>query len=242
MKKNIFTLLIFLFIASWFVSCEDKTPPADITDSSTNTTSDVAPRIDDEAIKDDYRNTNRMIWQKPDLVIEFMGDISDKVIADIGAGTGFFSFPLARKAKKVIAIDVDPGLVNYLDSAKVMELPEYAQDRLEARLTPEEDPSLEAGEADIILMVNTYLYIRQKNGVAYLQKIKDALPEGGSILIIDFKKKKLSRKGRQVRLSASQEVRVPLYQVELDLEEAGFQQIESDDKSLDFQYIVKATK
>ncbi|MBK7700753.1 MAG: hypothetical protein IPJ39_19500 [Saprospiraceae bacterium] len=44
-------------------------------------------------------NIGRAIWQKPGLVIEKLGDISDKVIADIGAGTGYFSLRLAPRAK-----------------------------------------------------------------------------------------------------------------------------------------------
>ena len=39
-----------------------------------------------------YENTNRVIWQKPELVIDMMGDLSDKSVADIGAGQGAFCF------------------------------------------------------------------------------------------------------------------------------------------------------
>lgn len=51
-------------------------------------------------IAEDYINTNRVIWQKPDLIIDMFGDLRDKTVADVGAGTGFFAFRLVREAKK----------------------------------------------------------------------------------------------------------------------------------------------
>ena len=50
---------------------------------------------------------SRQVWQKPNLVIELLGDLQDKTIADIGAGVGYFSFRLAEKANRVIAIEID---------------------------------------------------------------------------------------------------------------------------------------
>ena len=186
-------------------------------------------------IKEDYINTNRVIWQKPNVVIDFMGDISDKVVADIGAGTGYFAFRIARKAKKVIAIDIDQKFIQYLDSAKVMELTEADQPRLEARFAQPDDPNLKAEEADIIIMVNTYMYIPENIRINYLRKLLNALPKGGKILILDFKRKKTP-------LGPPQEDRVPLYVAELNLEEAGFTQIETNDKALDYQYLIMGTK
>ena len=248
MKKNYFILLLLATIGCLASTCEQNKPTIDASQynqdapNDSNVKAAEPNQLDSERrreIQDDYRNTNRRIWQKPDLVIDFMGEITDKVVADIGAGTGFFSFPIARKAAKVIAIDIDQSLVRNLDSAKVMELPEYAQDRLEARLATNKNPNLGPGEADIVLMVNTYMYIRAEEGKEYLRKIIEALPENGVILIIDFKKKKLNG---PVQYRVPPEDRVPLYQVEIDLEEMGFRNIESNDKVLDYQYIVKAMK
>lgn len=242
-----YRLLHFLFVGAilWMLSsCTSEQPTisdasGDLSGTPTATVSDNSSGIPDmeRAKREDYRNTNRFIWQKPEMVIDFMGDISNKVVAEIGAGTGFFAFRVARKAKKVIAIDIDQGIINYLDSAKVMELPEIDQAKLEARLGQANDPSLQPGEADIIMVVNTYLFIRDEVGKEYLKKLLDVLPENGEILIIDFKKKKIP-----INVNAPFEARVPLYEVEFDLEEAGFRNIESNDKALDYQYIVSAVK
>jgi SAM-dependent methyltransferase len=198
-------------------------PPSPSTPRSTNL----------EGIAESYENTNRVIWQKPEVVINLLGDLSDKVVADVGAGRGYFSLRLAPKTKKVIAIDIDSRFIDHIDSIKMFELPEDAQDKLETRLALPNDPKLEAGEADVILIVNTFIYIKDK--LDYLQRLSDAMPEGGQLLIIDFKKKRTP-------LGPPSDIRLPLYEVENMLIEAGYTDVSANDTVLDYQYIVTARK
>lgn len=184
-------------------------------------------------IADDYLNTNRVIWQKPDLILDLLGDLSNKTVADIGAGTGFFSLRLAPKAKKVIAIDIDHRFINYLDSIKVLELPENLQSRLETRLATPNDARLRPGEADVVIIVNTYMYIKER--VNYLRNLKSGIADDGTLLIIDFKKKRMP-------LGPPQDIRVPLFQAEDELYEAGYRDIVTNDTALDYQYIITAKK
>ena len=202
-------------------------PSADTTDQS----SDVPPRK--PGIADDYLNTNRVIWQKPDLVLQQLGDLKDKTVADIGAGTGFFSLRLASVAKKVIAIDIDPRFVSHLDSLKKLELPTDIQPRLETRLAKPNDPNLRPSEADVVVIVNTYMYIKDR--VGYLRNLKNGLSDGGRLLIVDFKKKRMP-------LGPPQDIRVPLFLAEDELYEAGYRDIATNDTSLDYQYIITARK
>ena len=60
----------------------------------------------------------RSEWQKPELVITSLGSFEGKTVADIGAGTGYFSFPIAAKAAKVIAIDIDNRFLDSIDHKK----------------------------------------------------------------------------------------------------------------------------
>lgn len=182
---------------------------------------------------EDYLSTNRGIWQKPELVLNLLGDLEGKTVADIGAGTGFFSLRLAPKAEKVIAIDIDPRFVNFLDSLKIRELSPEMQSRLETRLAKPDDPLLGPEEADVVLIVNTYMYL--KNRVDYLENLLKGISPGGILLIIDFKKKRTP-------VGPPSDVRIPLYQVEEDLYEAGYRNIQTNDTALDYQYIVIAEK
>ena len=189
--SSFFLLLFFCGTLLW--SCQGD-PPAE-QDKTENTTETLhkeptppsnGKRL--EGISEDYVNTNRVIWQKPEVVINLLGDISGKTIADIGAGTGFFALRLAPKAEKVIAIDIDSRFVDHIDSVKILELPEQSQDKLETRLALPNDPKLAEAEADVIIIVNTFIYIKDKP--AYLQTLRTAIAEGGQLLIIDFKKKR----------------------------------------------------
>ncbi len=181
-----------------------------------------------------YESKDRVLWQKPELVIEMLGDLSDKTVADIGAGSGFFARRLAHKARKVIAIEIDPRFIAFMDSIKRVELPVELQDRFETRLAEPQNSHLKPGEADVILLVNTYIYIRDKE--AYLRHLLEVLPEGGKLVIVDFKKKKLPMK------NPPQSLRMPLYLLEQQLEQAGFTLLASNDAVLDYQYIVIAQK
>ncbi len=236
-------LLIFLLFTAW--SCQSDGNSAgngnaqDVHQDSAlgqeNGMPDTpAPRKGNyPGIAEDYENTNRVIWQKPDMVIDLLGDLDNKTIADIGAGTGFFALRLAPKAKKVIAIDIDPRFINYLDSVKVLELPESMQSNLETRLARPNDPMLQPEEADLVMIVNTFMYIKDK--VEYLEILKRGISDGGRLLIIDFKKKRTP-------LGPPSEIRTPLYEVEEKLYEAGYRNVTTNDTALDYQYIITAEK
>jgi ubiquinone/menaquinone biosynthesis C-methylase UbiE len=177
--------------------------------------------------------TDRAIWQKPNLVIEKLGDISSSLVADIGAGSGYFSFRLAQKANKVIAIDIEKEALRYIDSVK-QTLEQSVGNKIVTRLALPDNPKLKNEEVDIIVIINTIGYI--DDIPAYLAKLKDALKPKGRIMIIDYKMKRLPIN------APSKEFRVYLDKLEDILTNAGFQLDESDDTSLDYQYILIAHK
>lgn len=185
-----------------------------------------------ESLVADFESKERGIWQKPDLVISMLGDLRDKTVADIGAGTGYFTFRLVPKAKKVIGIDIDQRFINFLDSVNVR-LPVPYRGRFESRLAKSDDPLLSPGEADAVIVVNTYGYIQ--NRVQYLKTLSKGMSPGAKLLIIDFKKNNLP-------IGPPDEFKVALSQAEKELAAAGFD-IETIDKdALDYQYIVLAVK
>ncbi len=186
----------------------------------------------DDAIKKN-ENPDRNNWQKPRKVIERLGNLTDKVVADIGAGSGYFSFQILPNAGKVIAIDIDPNALAQIDTL-AKKLPAELQPKLETRLVGFNDPNLGDEEVDIVFLSNTYSYIENK--VDYLKIVYKGLKPKGRIYIVDFKMKILPQ------IFPKAEERVPLFEVERHLQEAGFKHIFSDDKTLDYQYIVIAEK
>ncbi len=178
----------------------------------------------------EFEDQERVIWQKPNVVIEQLGNLSDKVVADIGAGTGYFAFRLAEEAKKVIAIDIDPRFITYMDSIK-NQFPESLQNNFETRLADTDNPQLNDNEVDAIIMVNTYSYIG--NRIEYFTNLRKGMKSGGKLLIVDYKKRKLPE-GQ----GPPEEMRVAVDSVEQEMELAGFRLMETDDTTLEYQYIV----
>ncbi len=179
------------------------------------------------------RNTGRDSWQKPELVIESMGDISDKTVIDIGAGTGYFTFRLAFDAKKVIAADIDPDMIALIETFRA-NLPTHIKEKIETRMVKPDNPMLTPGEADIAVIINTIGYINKP--IDYLSQLEKVLSDEGQIVIVDFKKKYIDIDAPPL------EDRVAAADIERFLTEAGFTQVTTNQERLNYQYLVTGTK
>lgn len=223
-------------LAASLVSCTpDETPsPTEPERTGTERVAEKADSFDLDGFKEAYENTDRVVWQRPNLIIGLLGngDLSDKVIADIGSGPGFFAKRVSPLAKKVIALDIDQNFLDFIDSTKVLELAPEVQPRLITRLTPRDAPSLKSGEVDAVLIVNTFMYIDNK--LEYLEKLKPCIKEGGRLVIVDFKRKRTALGPRP------REHRAPLYLVEDLLHQVGYKNIQAIDTELNYQYILIA--
>jgi len=230
----LFTLCVLLTGLTACGNAADRKPELPGPDVDTGIMMPETLSIDEESSFEErlatYESKDRVFWQKPDLVIDLLGDLSQKTVADIGAGSGYFARRLAHKSKRVIAIDIDKQFIDFMDSIKRVELPVDVQPRFETRLAAPDDPKLQQEEADVVIIVNTYIYIPDR--VKYLARLKEGVKKGGTIVIVDFKKKRMPVK------TPPDKLRLPLHQVENELEEAGYKWLASDDTSLDFQYIV----
>ncbi|MCB0638306.1 MAG: class I SAM-dependent methyltransferase [Lewinella sp.] len=227
-----FGYLLLLVPLTWW-ACKEPSPSAQTTPNSEQTTATNDTLLENPYIDKMYEGPERLVWQKPELVIGIMGDLNNKTVADLGAGTGYFALRLAPLAKKVIAIDINDHFLNYIDSVKVMQLPTDIQPRLETRLAKPDDPMLNTGEADVVLIVNTFMFIQDK--VGYLRSLLADLPSGGKVIVIDFKRKRTP-------LGPPAELRIPLYLVEEFFYQAGYRNIQTIDTALEYQYIVIAEK
>ena len=230
MKLSPLLLLLSLLLTACFPDHNDQSLPPEQQGPTPLEQQDstTAPGIDSV-----YENTNRVIWQKPDMILQQLGDLSGKTVADIGAGTGFFALRLAQIADKVIAIDIDQRFVSYIDSVKVLQLPEGMQSRLETRLAAPDDPYLQPNEVDAVVIVNTFMYIQNK--LEYLQRLKRSIKPGGRLLIVDFKKKRTP-------IGPPQSLRIPIHEIEDLFYQAGYKNIIANDTSLDYQYILVGDK
>ena len=174
-------------------------------------------------------DTERGSWQNPDLVIEKLGDLSGKIIADIGSGTGYFTLPISRVAQKVVAIDIEQRFLDYIEDRK-LELPIEQADVIETRLTVENEPNLHTDEVDAVLMVNTFYYLY--NRADYMKIVNDALRNNGILVLVDFMPGNLPVGPSTDKVSSKDVIEI--------LKIAGFRDIQVDEESLQYQYIITA--
>jgi ubiquinone/menaquinone biosynthesis C-methylase UbiE len=126
---------------------------------------------------------DRDAWQKPDLVMDTLGIGEQSVVADVGAGGGWFTVRLARRVGpngRVIAQDVQPQMLDSIrrriDREGFQNVRYIRGDRL--------DPKLDANAFDAVLMVDTYHEF--ENPVALLRGVRLALKPTGRLGIVNF--------------------------------------------------------
>lgn len=125
---------------------------------------------------------NRDDWQRPAAVMDALRIGPGSRVADIGAGTGYFTFHLAKRVGptgRVYAVDVQPGAL--ADLGRRASAEGLAQ--IVTLRGTEEDPRLPAGGADVVLVVNTYHELRAYD--AMMEGFWRGLKPGGLLAIID---------------------------------------------------------
>ena len=231
-------LLFFSFCCVLLIGCKQKKIKDDF--------QDIAEFQEDQESTEDYLNKDigvllktyedptRGLWQNPDLVVEKLGELDGKVVADIGVGTGYFTFKVANSAEKVIAIDVESKFLEYIEERKFELSGSSIVRKIETRLCQEDDPLLEPEEADVALIVDTYHFITN-NRVAYMKNVYKGLNKNGVVLLVDYKV-------GQMPVGPPETMKVQLNTAVQELRNAGFTIQEIDTASLQFQYILKAIK
>lgn len=177
-----------------------------------------------------FENKERDTWQKPNLIFEKLGTLDEKIITDIGAGTGYLSFKLREKGATVVAKDIDERFINYIDSINNTR-PDSL--KIETEVIPKDDPQLKELTFDLVTLLNTYHHI--ENRVSYFYKVWKGLKDGGKLIVIDFKKKDTPH-------GPPKEMRLNEMEVSKELKKAGFAKVLIDMNTLEEQYIITAKK
>jgi len=166
-----------------------------------------------------FDDKRRDSWQMPDQLLKALQLTGKEKVADLGAGTGYFSWRLAKLLPegKVYAADSEKDMVNYLSvlarKRKLSNMQAVSVDR-QAPSFPE--------QLDLILVVNTYHHIDYRP--EYFSKLKSFLNKDGKIVIVDFKKEPQITDGPPLNM------RIDSKQTESEMQQAGYKL----NSSLDF--------
>lgn len=167
-------------------------------------------KFDDPArFSNSFDDPARDAWQMPSRVIELLALKPGMKVADIGAGTGYFSMRLAKvPGVAVFAVDVEPAMIEYLKKRAATEKAGTVTTVLAGAASPNlPEP------ADVVLVVNTYHHL--PNRPAYFRDLRTSLKPGGRVAIIDFRKE--APEGPPVHF------RFTPQQIEDEMKRAGYQ-------------------
>jgi FkbM family methyltransferase len=159
----------------------------------------------------------RRKWQDPERIVEFSGIKEGMRVADIGAGPGFFTIPIAKKVGRngiVYAVEKEKEMIIHLESNIKRE---NLQDIVRIIHAPAERTGLSDSSVDVAFIANVFHDIQDKKSV--LSEINRILVKEGKVVNIDWKMKP-SPVGPPI------EIRIPM-RLELQIfERNGFRLLE----------------
>jgi ubiquinone/menaquinone biosynthesis C-methylase UbiE len=143
-------------------------------------------------------------------------------VADIGAGTGYFTFPIAEAVGPtgvVWALDIAPEMIEVLE----FRIKARKVANVRVRKVPSDDPQLEPGSLDTILMIDSIHYVKDRT--AYARRLLPGLAPGGRLVIIDYRPRPISERP----WGPPPEQQFPRKQLDGEMKAAGFRVLESYD-------------
>jgi ubiquinone/menaquinone biosynthesis C-methylase UbiE len=174
-------------------------------------------------------------FQKPDQVMAALKWKPGERVADVGAGSGYFTIPVAKAVGpegKVWAIDVVQNMLDFIESR--LEAEEI--ENVELKLVPRDDPQLTEGGVDTILMVDTLHYVKDR--VAYAAKLKAGLAPSGRLVIIDYIPKSMEERP----WGPTPEQQISRETVDREMAQVGLKPIESFDFLPEQYFVVYAAE
>src|ERR1044071_1788831 len=122
--------------------------------------------------------------EKPQLVIDALEIKPGQTVADLGAGSGYYSFriaPLVGPTGKVLAIDIEPAMLEVIaQRANREHVANLTTVRSSAR-----DPNLAPRSVDLLFMVDVYHELEYPYEV--MNKVREALKPGGRVALIEYR-------------------------------------------------------
>ena len=171
--------------------------------------------------------TERETEEKPQLVIDALEIRPGQTIADLGAGSGYYSFriaPLVGPTGKVLAIDIEPRMLDVIARRASRE----RVSNITTVHSSERDPNLAPHSVDLLFMVDVYHELEYPYEV--LTKVREALKPGGRVALIEYRGEDAEVRIKPVHKMSEQQVR-------RELQAAGFKHVKTV-RTLPLQHLI----
>lgn len=129
---------------------------------------------------------DRAAYQKPDQIMDALKIADGSIVADIGAGAGWFTIRLARRVErngKVYTRDIQPQVLEGIKRRVSRE----GLTNVETELSSASDPNLPTNRLDAVLVVDVYQEVADADRVTFLRNVARALKPTGRIGIVNYK-------------------------------------------------------
>jgi len=143
---------------------------------------DLKPFADTQKYIDFLDRSDRAIWQKPDAVIQELHLSGTEKIADVGAGSGYFTFRFAQALPKckVYAIDIEAEMLRHIHHKAMTE----GVNNIEVIKSTPDDPKIPA-DVDLVFVCDVIHHV--KNQKMWLQQLSRQMKRGTHVVVIEFK-------------------------------------------------------
>ena len=121
--------------------------------------------------------------ERTDLLIAGLSLSEDFVVADIGAGTGYFTFPIARRVSRgqVFSVDIQSEMLTLITRRKALE----NVANVETVLGEADDPKLPENEIDLAFIVDAYHEFSFPREMG--ERLRESLKPGGQLVLVEYR-------------------------------------------------------
>lgn len=174
-----------------------------------------------------FERAGRDEYQKPDQVVKSLQLKKGDAVADIGAGSGYFTRRFAHAVNPggvVYAVDIDENMLRYIQKGAL----EKEQNNIVTVLCDENDPMLAPDSVNLVFICDTIHHIANRS--EYYRKLQRVLRPGGRLAIVDYKKEEQA-------IGPPMHIRIAREDLIQEITKAGFQKTEEFD-FLPYQYFL----
>ena len=150
--------------------------------------------------------------EAPSIAIQALKIRPGQTVADIGAGSGYYTVRMARvvgPTGKVFATDIQPGMLDLL----VRNVAKAKLDNIVPVLGTPDDPKLPPDSLDLAIMVDVYHELAAPQ--AFIRKLRASLKRTGRLVLLEFRKE-------DPRVPIRPEHKMSVAEVRQELEPEGF--------------------